>query len=1326
MSRFGLGETVGEAFIRIHASGSNLPEEIRREFKKADPVIEGEGRHHAKTYGEAWEREMESPTTRDKLRGSITDALAEAALKKTFFESGNWKEFQTSMRTEFREVGDRASANLQRGLAQGGSFAEFETRLRNINREVVRATEEITAEEKRQADERDRQTEKMLANLRRQATALEAAKRQRLADLRVLGREGDSVIRDLNRAAAARNRLFGKSDTGFAAKDFETMRKDIDEVSRMFNLVRGDSDAARAHIDKMRESLIRIRTDTDRVERGFAVVDRRVANGVRDVGDFERKLTDVVKRVERLDLGRVFGKGARNNFFNIMGRLIGSVLDFTLLIGVRATRSVIRFFSVLNQQPGVLGKLNFLFNSLGSGLLKLAGAAGAAFLALGALLEFIAGPLVAAVADLGGVITALAATIGIGLVGALAALLPLLGVLGAGLGVVVLAFVKLSKAQKAALKLQLKPVIADLNEMRKVARQGLFSNLDTQVPLLHKFMEQSAIPIVRAAAKSMSDSITGFLKVLTGPVARRNLDVLRKLIPDAGRALGKIFGNLFNIIGGFLRAATPLTRKFLDSLVDATGKVSKLVNSAKGQNNLKAWLDGAWDSAKKLWKTVKDLVQIIFIVLNAAKPTGDTFFDTINKSLDQFIKFLNSSRGKRALADWMGQSKTFATNLGKAVDGIVALFNALNNQTSQGILNALLQGLGLLGKGLADVIPPFDQFIKIVTPTVVGIFKGLFSVVKNLFVFLDHHTTTAKIVAGSLAILFATLKAIALFQFVGGALTTITTFFAGLTTAVTSGFSTFLFAMRTGTLAALTAREKLNAALTGIGILVGANLIGNQIGGPGGKAVGIAGGIIGGALFGGTVSGGNPLGFAIGGILGGAASAVEQFWHRTNDSSDEAKKIQVANLQAIQAEADNLAFSLEQDANRIGKLTRLQVATSLSRIPQGKTISPLVAAQRLGISGTTLVGAITKGGPAFVAVNSQLERMLGLGDRLEAQGHRLETRARLAPGLSAAQRGALFNRAGTLFQQAAAARALLPDIQEVLAALGGEHTSLRQSIRTTDERMAAARQLNLATRNLATQTFAYTRVLNGNSESAKRNRQFIRDHVRAIDASSGANVKNAKAARDAANSIISQTDAFRRQLIQAHFNKTTVDALIRTYGHIPKSILTKLQADDSDAARKIAITLFKKGLITKQWLIKIVGKDEATPVIAGVKRHLDALHDKTITVRVQSASGRAPAVPLASGGLFLGATPAVVGEAGLEAVVPLNRPLDQIDPSVRWLAAYAQGLQNNTKNKADGTVIAQRVTNIQPGAIIVTTPTTDPRAVAVETMNRLVARGGYG
>lgn len=70
-------------------------------------------------------------------------------------------------------------------------------------------------------------------------------------------------------------------------------------------------------------------------------------------------------------------------------------------------------------------------------------------------------------------------------------------------------------------------------------------------------------------------------------------------------------------------------------------------------------------------------------------------------------------------------------------------------------------------------------------------------------------------------------------------------------------------------------------------------------------------------------------------------------------------------------------------------------------------------------------------------------------------------------------------------------------------------------------------------------------------------------------------------------------------------------------------------------------------------------------------------------------------------------------------VVPLARPLSQVDPAVRDVAAFAQG---KAPAFASGG-IAGGGTNIAAGAITIMSPYANPRLVAEETLDALVLAG---
>jgi len=95
------------------------------------------------------------------------------------------------------------------------------------------------------------------------------------------------------------------------------------------------------------------------------------------------------------------------------------------------------------------------------------------------------------------------------------------------------------------------------------------------------------------------------------------------------------------------------------------------------------------------------------------------------------------------------------------------------------------------------------------------------------------------------------------------------------------------------------------------------------------------------------------------------------------------------------------------------------------------------------------------------------------------------------------------------------------------------------------------------------------------------------------------------------------------------------------------------------------------------------------------------------------------ALGFARGGIVLGPVTATVGESGAEAIVPLNRPLSQVDPSVRVLSAIAQGKMPGFS--AGGVVTnAGRTVTVAPGAIVVQTQVENPRRVAEAVLDRMI------
>lgn len=115
----------------------------------------------------------------------------------------------------------------------------------------------------------------------------------------------------------------------------------------------------------------------------------------------------------------------------------------------------------------------------------------------------------------------------------------------------------------------------------------------------------------------------------------------------------------------------------------------------------------------------------------------------------------------------------------------------------------------------------------------------------------------------------------------------------------------------------------------------------------------------------------------------------------------------------------------------------------------------------------------------------------------------------------------------------------------------------------------------------------------------------------------------------------------------------------------------------------------------------------------------NALSGKTVNANPKGGRTANGMPRFASGKLVFGPTRALIGEAGPEAVVPLRRSLSQVDPSVRFLSAVAQGKM--PQMATGGIAGGGRQVIFQSGAIVVQ-GAGNPEAVAVGVLNRAVER----
>ena len=138
---------------------------------------------------------------------------------------------------------------------------------------------------------------------------------------------------------------------------------------------------------------------------------------------------------------------------------------------------------------------------------------------------------------------------------------------------------------------------------------------------------------------------------------------------------------------------------------------------------------------------------------------------------------------------------------------------------------------------------------------------------------------------------------------------------------------------------------------------------------------------------------------------------------------------------------------------------------------------------------------------------------------------------------------------------------------------------------------------------------------------------------------------------------------------------------------------------------------------------KASGDYAPTFVSENIKRLFEFLNGRKFHVELPSdmRTGNRGEL-MAAGGISGQPRRVTFGEAGREALVPLDRPLSQVSADVRALSAFAQGIpfyggSGGTTNEGN-----RRQVTIMPGAITVASPSADPWMVAEQTLDYIAAR----
>jgi hypothetical protein len=438
-----------------------------------------------------------------------------------------------------------------------------------------------------------------------------------------------------------------------------------------------------------------------------------------------------------------------------------------------------------------------------------------------------------------------------------------------------------------------------------------------------------------------------------------------------------------------------------------------------------------------------------------------------------------------------------------------------------------------------------------------------------------------------------------------------------------------------------------------------------------------------------TTLGGAAAGFAVGGPIGAGIGALAGLWlglgRNVRRSTEDARKYieTMRNFDAVDAAKESLQ-DLKSTLDQVtGAYTGATRAAVLHKLEEAGMVD---VANQFGVSTRSLI-------------NAAMGQKGAMEDLTPAIG-KVEAKIR---DLHEQQREITLNREN--WTDTGLSRAAT----EQVAKLEDQKAALKENIEVLRQMPGQLRKMGRETRESAAATADYSGMLHGIPEN-------IRTKIEADGI-----IPSVKGVAKVADKYDLVDRKEIKTLIKASGADATVKEVLKVINKNKELDRQKpkpqLDADPSNANEVIRNVENVLGILDRSvFRPKIDVDSNAQTAAQSAAQWLRSIDNETVYIDVQRRGGRAPV--LATGGLINGATMALVGEAGPEAVVPLNRPLGMVDPSVRWLSAIAQGKE--IPRMARGGVAGNGKT-VNVGGITVLSPSSDPAAVAQQTINRLVA-----
>lgn len=409
-------------------------------------------------------------------------------------------------------------------------------------------------------------------------------------------------------------------------------------------------------------------------------------------------------------VGRFFGAGSRSNILNFMGRTIGNVINLTQRLGSAVSNTTTVFmegFRGAADGAGMLTRtmsgLSAVASRVGVGLSGAMAAIGTAAPAVIAGITLVINGLVGTVSALTAAIIGLVGVITSALAGSLLVLAGTLSAVAAAAGMVTIAFLSMTDAQKKAMSEAFAPLKAEIVGLGQLMIREMIPAFSVWSANLQRAFMLLA-PMAQALGRAFAQAGNSLTAAFSGPGFQQFATAMGTYLPSIVNRLASALGSLMNGLGSMFAALMPYVNRFAGYLARVAQEFANWAASAKGQNSIVQFVERAWVSIQSFWGFLKQFMGWVMDVL--FHPTTQAFGQTLFDGLANAFETFRQKVADGSFEKWLNNAIYFASALWSVMKGLADLFFAFYNSNIAGMLAAAIGGIGQMLSWVADIVRP--------------------------------------------------------------------------------------------------------------------------------------------------------------------------------------------------------------------------------------------------------------------------------------------------------------------------------------------------------------------------------------------------------------------------------------------------------------------------------------------------------------------------------------------------------------------------------------------------------------------------------------------